>query len=256
MAEFNANLVLAVLKRALDIEGPVAVLFDELAFDKFASDHSVPDALRAVVRNTLAIGYTVYLREANYHKLDVKSIRPKLEAVAEAANTLKAALDDLTPDASQAMSDYALGALMSPNLPDAAQLNKVDPAILARSMFENDAEPADYSFDSQTVIEGVKQLSELAEGALIYIRANKTGPRPDDRFAALLEIARVVWVFILQREFILYGIQAGEGVTEADRFCFDVARAADPDVKPKKIQRATRLASEEGVLSQLLAQLG
>lgn len=256
MTDFNANLALELLKRALPQQEPAAVLFDEVAFDKFALDHSVPDALRAVVRDTLAIGYVAYLREANYHELDVKSIRPKLEAVAEAANTLKAALDELTPDAYQAMSDFALGSFMSSNLPDATQLNTVDPAILTRSMFENDAEPAEYGFDSQTVVEGVKRLSEVAEGALTYIRANKTGPRPDDRFTDLLKIARVVWVFILQREFILYGIQAGEGVTEADRFCFDVARAADPDVEPKKIQRAARLASEEGVLSQLLAQLG
>jgi hypothetical protein len=253
MAKFNHGHATAFYSSMFRTKETNAELFNEVAFDKFASTHSIPQSKRDTVRDSLAAGYAAFLGEADYRELDVKSIRPKLEAVAKAAATLKIALDELTPDAIQAMSDLALASLTRSTLPDVAQLNNVDPAILGRSMFENDAEPADFGFDSPTATEEVKRLSELAEGALNYIRANKTGPRPDDSFAVLLLSARIVWVYILEREFILYGIEAGEGVTEADRFCFEIAKAADPDVEPKKIQRAARLASENIDLSRLLA---
>jgi hypothetical protein len=253
MAEFNHGHTTALVTSMLGTDKTIPELFDEDAFEKFATDHSIPAPRHHEMRQVLALSYAGYLRESKFHDLDVKSIGAKLAAVTKTADALKAALAQLSPDALQAMNDYALGSFTADNLPNETLPKETDPALIARSIFENDATEADYSFDPITTIEQIERMSQIAAGAMTFIRANKRGKRPDERFSTLLLTARFVWEMVLQREFKLYWTDANMPITDAAQFCFDIAKAADPNVKPSKIQRAARLASEEDVLSQLLA---
>lgn len=254
MKEFNTDLATAFVTRALGTSETPDTSFDKPAFDKIVSKHSISKKERIGVRQALALGHAAYLREAQYHNLDVKSIRAQLSAASEAAVTLKAALANLSPDAVQILSDYRLGMVMAQFLPDLDTIVECDPTLLARSMFENGATEADFSFDTQASAEMTERLLQTTESALTFARANKSGPRPDARFSELLGMARVAWVSVLGRPFNLDWTDANVPITDAARFCFDVSRAVDPNVEPKKIRRAARVASEENQLNQLLAQ--
>lgn len=97
----------------------------------------------------------------------------------------------------------------------------------------------EYRFDADATTHVVDDLAKTADGALTYVRANKTGKRPDERLVALLEAARIMWTFALGRPFQLDWTDNREPVEDAARFCFDVARTADATSGPNRTLAAT-----------------
>ncbi|MDA9207822.1 hypothetical protein N9O61_02945 [Octadecabacter sp.] len=253
MADFNHGHATALVTSMLGTDKTIAELFDDVAYKKLATDHVIPTQSRSAVRQALTMGYAEYLREAKFYNLDVKKVGKELAVVAKAASALKSAITELSPDAVQAMNDFVLGSSLSEQLPHEETLKDADPALLIQSMLKNDATATDYGFDVDQSIQDFERVSQIATGGLRFIRAIKRGKRLDERFLVLMQKARLAWEIVLQRDFKLDWTSDNQPVTAAACYCFDVARAVDPAIEARKIQRAARLASEEAILSQLLA---
>lgn len=227
--------------------GSVEPRFDDDVMAGLSGSFNIPASKIVEVKVILEMACRAYWTQTLRPELRSKEVRDELATLSKAANDLSERIAQLSPKTREMLLEAGrrqrLDTPSTPRLSEEKEQNPTAPRIslhLHRQSGEGGA-----VLDFAEWVDGIDALRICADGAAVLAGAGKPGPAPDHAAFFLINVTFGAWTKTLRREFSVDWADNGDWLTEASRFCMEVALTVDPDIKRSRIRTAARLAQKE-----------
>ncbi|MCR9140309.1 MAG: hypothetical protein NXI27_30340 [Alphaproteobacteria bacterium] len=215
-------------------------------FEKLAADHGKPEDFSIDAPRVLEVAARDYWEETKRAKLDYPKHRKELAKLEKAASNLMAMTDQLHADATRIMKEARIIRRFKDHpIADTVQ-SAIEPIMMPEVDQQNPpVDPTEEPDPLEALRIALAAVIDDLKRAKRWAREGKVGRPRDESAADLMQACLMVWTNMVGKDFTVEW-HKNEPISDAARFCWDIALVVDPRVSASRIETAMRNIRESG----------
>jgi hypothetical protein len=220
--------------------------FHEGNYAKLAADHGIPETFATIAPLVLEVAARAYREETKRASLDYSRHRKELAKLEKAAANLMAMIDTLDADIVRIMQEARIARGFKDH-PIADTVQATFQAIMMAGADQQDAlvELREEPDPLGALRNALAKVIDDVKGAKRWAGEGKSGRPRDESAADLMQACLMVWTNMVGKDFTVEW-HKNEPISDAARFCWDIALVVDPRVSASRIETAMRKIRESG----------
>jgi hypothetical protein len=229
-------------------EGSVEPRFTDEVMAGLAADFEIPDEAVAHAQVGLEYACRAYWTQAQRPEIRSEDVRRELAALSKAAADLQNRISAMAPETWDTLLESGRRQkLDTPPTPRISEVEDVNSAgKLTQLCFRQQTSGTEETcIEFSKWFDGIEAFRVCVDLAAELAGAGKPGQQADHAAFLLLAGAYGVWRKVLKRDFRILWNETGDWLTQASRFCLNVAFIVDPQIEPSRVRNAVRSFQKE-----------
>lgn len=216
-------------------------------YEKLAADHGIPEDFSIDAPRVLEVAARDYWEETKRAKPDFPKHRKELAKLEKSASNLMAMTDQLHADATRIMKEARIIRRFKDHpIADTVQ-SAIEPIMMPEVDQQNPpVDPTEEPDPLEALRIALAAVIDDVKGAKRWAREGMVGRPRDESAAALIQACLMVWTNMVGKDFTVEW-HKNEPISDAARFCWDVAQVVDPKISASRIETAMRKIRESGI---------
>ena len=220
--------------------------FYQANYEKLAADHGIPEEFSIYALQVLEVAARAYWVETKRAKLDYPKHRKELAKLEKAASNLMAMTDQLHADAACIIKEARIARRFKDH-PIADTVQSARESIMMPEVDQQNppVDPTEEPDPLEALRIALAAVIDDLKGAKRWALEGKVGRPRDVSAADLVQACLIVWTNMVGKDFTVEW-HKNEPISDAARFCWDVALVVDPKISASRIETAMRNIRESG----------
>jgi hypothetical protein len=229
-------------------DGSVEPRFTDEVMAGLVADFEIPDEAVAHVQVGLEFACRAYWTQTRRPEIRSEEVRRELAALSKAAADLQNRISAMAPETWDTLLESGrrqkLDTPATPRLSEGIDVN-VAGKLTQLCFHAQTGGKQETCIEFSNWADGIEAFRVCVDLAAEFAGAGKPGQPQDHAAFFLFQGVYAVWTATLKREFRIYWNKTGDWLTQASRFCLEVAFIVDPQIEPSRIRTAVKSVQGE-----------